>query len=316
LCEVVDGYFYGRELSGESSNTTATQRVFVKSLIWFLGKRGYPACGEEQLLQFFNYLRYGHKEPGGRFGCAHLNEPVRPTTVKDYYVGIRSLFAFLVKTGRLEESPFASIPKPRVPNETKPPLAKEDIVALMGAAELSTEPARNLSIIYFLLDTGCRNSELISIRLGDVDLKSRRCTVIGKGDKRRTLYFSQRTVEILAQHLAKSDRLESDGQPVGESYLFLSRDGEHPLTPSGLRQLLERLSHKAGIKGVCNPHAWRRTFAVQMLRNGANAFTVQELLGHTDLEMTRSYCRIAQTDVESDHRRFSPVDSLSLTEPG
>ena len=84
-----------------------------------------------------------------------------------------------------------------------------------------------------------------------------------------------------------------------------------PLTRSGLRQLVSRLGKDAGIQATrCSPHNFRHTFAVSFLRNGGNAFTLQQMLGHTSLHMTNRYVALAQADIENQHRQFSPADCL------
>ena len=77
-----------------------------------------------------------------------------------------------------------------------------------------------------------------------------------------------------------------------------------------LREVL--LLARCGQRQNCSPHALRRTFAVMSLRNGANIFSVQDALGHSNLDMTRRYCRIAQADVQEQHRRFSPMNNIEL----
>lgn len=83
-----------------------------------------------------------------------------------------------------------------------------------------------------------------------------------------------------------------------------------PFTRWGLLRLIKRLGSAADIKDACCVHALRRTFAVQMLRNGANVFSVQAMLGHSDLGQTRQYCAIALADVEEQHHAYSPADRL------
>lgn len=90
----------------------------------------------------------------------------------------------------------------------------------------------------------------------------------------------------------------------------MSARGDKPFTRSGLLHLVKRLGKTAGIKDSASVHALRRSFAVQMLRNGANVFSVQAMLGHTNLQMTRKYCTMALTDAEAQHRQFSPMDRL------
>ena len=75
-----------------SPNTVATRRVFIKNLLWFLERRGFVHCGVTELKHFFIYLSNGHEEPGGRWGNPHLKKPLRPISVKDYFVNFASMF--------------------------------------------------------------------------------------------------------------------------------------------------------------------------------------------------------------------------------
>lgn len=77
--------------------------------------------------------------------------------------------------------------------------------------------------------------------------------------------------------------------------------------------MLKRLGNKAGIQDEVSVHALRRSFAVQMLKNGANVFSVQAMLGHSTLQQTRKYCTLALADTEAQHRQFSPMDRFALS---
>lgn len=127
------------------------------------------------------------------------------------------------------------------------------------------------------------------------------------------LFFGQRTADILAEYFQQVEEKRNTGgnQLDLNSPLFASMRGREPLTRSGLLHLLKRLGKQAGFKDEVCVHALRRSFAVQMLRNGANVFSVQAMLGHTNLQMTRKYCALALTDAEAQHRQFSPMDHLS-----
>jgi site-specific recombinase XerD len=173
----------------------------------------------------------------------------------------------------------------------------------LSAADASTTPARNQAILALLLDTGCRASELVAMRHKDFDLANGRCQVLGKGNKYRTLFFGKQTASAVARYMATAE-----GEP--ESPLFPPTRGTGPFTRSGLLQLVKRLGETAGIKDAVTVHAMRRSFAVQMLRNGANVFSVQAMLGHSTLQQTRKYCALALADSEAQHRQFSPMDRL------
>jgi site-specific recombinase XerD len=136
---------------------------------------------------------------------------------------------------------------------------------------------------------------------------TRCCTVTGKGNKQRRLYFGARTAKALWAYLNEEAR-----DPEGA--LFLADNGPYdgePLTRHGLLQLVRRLGRKAGIETArCSPHTFRHTFAIEFLRAGGNVFTLKELLGHTTLAMVNRYVALAQADLEAQHRRFSPGDRL------
>lgn len=335
----MEQYLYDCELRLQSSRTLETRRVFFRNLLWFLNHREYHACGLNELRQFFHYLGHGHEEPAGRFGNPNLKRAVRPITVRDYYICFRSFYAWLVAQQELHVSPFDSMAKPQVREETKAPLSTEQINSLFAAAVISEHPLRNKAILSLLLDTGCRASELIAMRRKDVDLENRRCQVLGKGDKHRTLFFGQKTAEAIGEYLTSREverpaafsaiTSEADRQrPLFHSRVrHAKRLGlcptttSHPVAPlvapltrSGLLQLLKRLGTSVGIRDEVCVHSLRRSFAVQMLKNGAHVFSVQAILGHTDLQQTRHYCMLALTDAEDQHRHFGPMDRLE--QPG
>lgn len=244
----------------QSPRTVETRRIFIQNLIWFLKDRHLANCGTAELRQFFSYLQHGHKEPGGRWGKPNLIKPVRPVTVKDYYVNLRCLFNWLVEDGAIERSPFDKIPKPKVLTEQVQPFTQSQIEALLKAARSSANPKRDEAIVLFLYDTGVRASELCGLRMRDLDLSSRHAMVLGKGNKHRLVYFSRETGKALSNYLRRLKRAEND--PV-----FCSTHGTttgEALTRSGLRQLIERLGVAAGIKAQkVSPHVFRHSAAIQ-----------------------------------------------------
>ena len=318
----VEDYLDDCELRLQSPRTIETRRVFLKNFLWFLSHNEYSICGVSEIRQFLRYLAHGHEEPGGRFGNRHLTRGVRPITVKDYYVCLRSLFDWMVAQKLIGETPLALIAKPQAREESKAPLSTEQLAALFQAVEHSADPLRNRAILALLLDTGCRASEFATMRVKDMDLSNGRCRVRGKGDKYRMLFFGQRTAAILAEYFQCVEEQESveSNDVMGrvnekkrsdpDAALFASVRGHEPLTRSGLLHLIKRLGKTAGIKDEVSVHALRRSFAVQMLRNGANVFSVQAMLGHTTLQQTRKYCALALADSEVQHRQFGPMDRL------
>ncbi len=303
LEKYAEGWFLSGEISQHSAATLANRRLIIKNLLWFLRRKRYDACATMELRQFLAYLTTGHKEPGGRWGNAQQTKPVKPRTVKDYHSCLRSLFNWIVAEGGLASSPMVRIPAPVDRPDTIQPFTEAQVNALLAAAKKSTHPRRDEALLLLLFDAGLRASELCALRYRDMDMSAKKATVEGKGGKTRPVYFGRVAARALWQYL-KEDGREPD-EPV-----FLSERGE-ALTRSGLAQLLQRLGAQAQIQAArCSPHTFRHTFAVSFLRGGGNQFTLMQLLGHTNIQMTAKYVKLAQADVENQHRQFSPADRL------
>lgn len=163
---------------------------------------------------------------------------------------------------------------------------------------------RNRALLLILLDTGMRASELCGLRMGGMDNHNRRVRVMGKGSKERTIPFSPRTGQTLWRYLTSRQDLRANDP------LIATMDG-HELNRARLLKILVSIGKRAGVSGV-HPHRFRHTFAIQYLRNGGDPYTLQALLGHSSLDMVKNYLRIAQIDIDTAHRRASPVDNWRL----
>ncbi len=303
LAPQIADWLLDSQLRQLSPATLATRRDFLGKLAWFLENRKSSQIGPTELKSFLLYLSNGHLEEGGRFGNPTLTKPLQPISIHGYYRVLRGFFNWLEEEELIEANPMKRIKAPIARTETKQPISDEHVTALLQAARNSTNKKRDEALLLLLLDTGLRASEVCSLKVEDVDLTTRSFKVCGKGNKIRVAYFGQATLKSLVGYLRK--RRAEPHEP-----LFASRTGG-ALTANSLRQLTERLAIAAGVPpSQCGPHAFRRTFAVSILRAGANLFSVQAMLGHTDLQMTRRYVSLADADVESQHRQFSPVDRM------
>jgi integrase/recombinase XerD len=163
---------------------------------------------------------------------------------------------------------------------------------------------RDKAIILTLLDTGLRASELCRLRIKDVDLETGMVKVVpylsGRKSKSRVVFIGKSSRAALWHYLAERKNTLPDDS------LFIGKNN-HPLDRLILGNLLRRFGNRAGSDNV-HPHRFRHTFAIQYLRNGGDIFTLQRLLGHSDISMVRRYLNIADTDAQIAHQRASPVD--------
>jgi integrase/recombinase XerD len=225
----------------------------------------------------------------------------------------------------VDENIIRTIEKPKANPPIIEPFAKNDVVLLVKACDTSrtwksrrdvanTRPTadRDRAIILTLLDTGIRASELCDIQFGDVNLTTHSIKIQGKGpgreSKERMVYFGKRTGHAIWKCLVPRLDGIKDDDPL---FVVGKEDDWRHMSRHALGRLLKRIGGRADVEGV-NPHRFRHTFAITYLRNDGDVFTLQALLGHSDLTMVKRYARIAQIDCATTHRKASPVDNWRL----
>ena len=162
---------------------------------------------------------------------------------------------------------------PKVFDEPVPTITDEDLAKIIKAcAGRGFEGRRDEAIVRFLLDTGCRVSELCGITLDDLDLDRETALVLGKGSKRRSVYFGAKTARSLDRYLRERRTHKEAHSPA----LFLSQRG--PYSADGVRDLLRRLGTTAGVDGL-HPHRFRHTFAHDFLLAGGQGPDLKRLAG-------------------------------------
>ena len=305
-----DGWILDSEYRQLSAQTLYSRRNTLAKLLWWLAENNRDACGTVELRGFLTYVSNGPASgSGGRWGKADETAKNRPVTAATYHSRLRTFFAWLVEEGYADDNPIANLKPPIHRADQIQPFTEEQVANLLASARKSKHPRRDEAILLLLLDTGMRASELCDLRVEGVDVPGKKATVLGKGNKHRTVFFSRATGKALWQYIRAEER-----QATGT--VFRSERGD-PLTRSGLLQLVERLGTSAGLEAVrCSPHTFRHTAAVWFLRNGGQVFALKEMLGHEDLKVTSRYVLMAQADVQNQHRLYSPVERLSAAKGG
>lgn len=224
----------------------------------------------------------------------------------DYYRNIKRFLNWLVAEGMLERNPMSVIKPPRVPKKVIQPLTSQHISRLLQLCDDSKFlGVRNKAIILILLDTGLRLKELANIQIQDIDLDKETIKVMGKGAKERVVRMCSRTQKALLTYLLR----RTDDFPC----LWVSEE-RTPLTIWGIAIAINTLAKRAGITGIrCSAHSFRHTFATMVLKNGGNVYDLQNLLGHSTLDMVKRYVSsMTSENAIQGHKRFSPVDNLKL----
>lgn len=231
-------------------------------------------------------------------------QTVSNKTVKNYFGALSVFFKFAIGENIIDENPLVGIKLPKPENRAIEPVSELDIRKLLKTIESdkSIHKNRNRAIIYLLLDTGLRVSELCGIKRDSLNIDERTVKVMGKNSKERIVAFSQTTAKHVWKHLSTTDCIND--------HLFNSNAGR-PIHRDNVSAMLYYWCDKAKIKRF-SPHKLRHTYAISFLRNGGNIYALQYSLGHTSLEMTKKYLAISDVDIIEAHKLASPVSNLGL----
>jgi site-specific recombinase XerD len=215
----------------------------------------------------------------------------------------RALRAFLrwywEETDQEGNPPTAKVKAPRVALDPLLPVNLEDVTAMLKTCAADLLGARDKAALMALLDTGARAAEFVALDLDDVDFTSGAVLVReGKGRKPRTVFLGQTSRRALRAYV----KLRQDDNPA----LWLADKGTR-LTYWGLREMVERRAHRAGIKPP-SLHSFRRAFCLEMLRAGVDLVSLQTIMGHADLQTLRRYLAQVSEDLRAAHVKGSPVN--------
>lgn len=229
--------------------------------------------------------------------CELQEANLSANTVHGHMRALRAVFCFLVREELILKSPMAKVTMPRLDKKILPAFTESEIEALMKATEgREFRDVRNRLLVMLLIDSGLRLAECASLRLDSIDPQTGVMKVLGKGRKERLTRIGAKTQRVLHKYL----RLRGGS---GSDPLWIGKRG--PMTQAGIAETLEKLGNRAKVHA--HPHKFRRTCALMLLRNGADVFTVQHLMGHADLTVLRRYLAQTDQDILAAHERFSPM---------
>ncbi|MEX2376088.1 MAG: tyrosine-type recombinase/integrase [Dehalococcoidia bacterium] len=294
VSELASTYLTACAVEGKSPNTIRGYRQSLERLQQVASERGLPTSAEDYTVpHVYEYLTALRERVHSRAYQHRLHREVK------------AFFSWGLRMGILEQNVFARVPLVKLEQQIVQPFSVEQVNQLLATVNLKTRAGRrNHALMLFLLDTGVRASECVSVHLDDVDWDHGRVRVLhGKGQKQRWVGFGQEAQAALRRYLV--DRGSEPGP------LFLSTRSGRGLKPLALNTILERIGTRAGVEKV-HPHRFRHTFATWAIRSHAREIDVQSLLGHTSLTMVQRYARTySSEEAVAAHSQFSPVSQLT-----
>lgn len=246
--------------------------------------------------------------------------PYSSRSIQTYCRDVLTFFRWLVDHSYLAVNPAARIKVPKVEKPLIRVFTEEELERLDAACDLppkgrSVTPderkmlaARDRAILWLLLSTGIRLSELCGLRFCDIDWDNGLILVFGKGAKERKVPMGL----VARQHLNTYIVYWRGAPDDSSEHVFLSVFGK-PLVQSAVKQMFGRLKREAGITDKrVSAHTCRHWFAVNCIKRGMPSTVLQGLLGHEQLEMINTYVRLAEQDSRELYTRYSPVDALDM----
>lgn len=217
------------------------------------------------------------------------------TTCCRKLAALRHYFSFLYKKGIVKQNCFLFVSSPKKEVRYPNALYLEQVETLFEKNKERTDSLkdRDQAILELLYASGVRASELVNIKVHDVDLKNRTIRILGKGRKERLAPFSKSCQETLNNYLLDSRKqiLAKNKVEFNIESLFLNANGK-PLSTRGLEYILKEIENKTGCSYGLHPHLLRHTFATHLLEGGADLRVIQELLGHSSINTTQVYTHV------------------------
>lgn len=277
---------------GLSRNTIDAYSCDLRQFIDYLNQAGYEALTEVHSHTLVDYL------------LKLQQKKMKPTSVTRKLAAIRSFFQYLVRERHLKADPSVTIDSLKTPQRLPKVLSEKDMVRLLeqpGAANPAN--LRDKAMLEMMYATGVRVSELVSLKIGDINMDMGYIRCFGKGSKERIVPMGSSAQQALQNYLNRSR--PKIVRWAAEDTLFLNLHG-HKMTRQGFWQIIKAAALRVGIKVAVTPHMLRHSFATHLLEHGADLRAVQEMLGHVDISTTQIYTHVTRARLKEVYDKSHP----------
>ncbi len=254
----------------------------------------------EDITNFLNYLekkQLNYKKIDGeiiRDYLKYLDEAkLKNSTIARRISALRTFYNYLLNKNIVDTNLFNSIRNPKLEKKLPNYLSYEELAKILDNIDISTKIGlRNRLLVEMFYATGCRVSEMINIKVSDINKSNNSIRIMGKGKKMRIVYFGEYARDYLDRYFPLIDT----------DYLFTQESGDK-LSIHDVEYIISDLVKNLALKTHVTPHTLRHTFATHLLNNGADIKTVQELLGHSSLNTTGIYTHVSNERIKEVYRK-------------
>jgi integrase/recombinase XerD len=277
---------------GLSSNTVSAYRRDLVKFAEFARKRklSLETVSRDDLVDFLATL---------------YRQNLDSKSVARHLVTLRNFFRFAQIQEHIAEDPSVNLESPKIRRSLPGYLRLEEVERLLSQPDVKTPfGLRDRAMLEVLYSTGLRVSELIGLRVSDLDTKVGCVRCIGKGDKERIVPVGKKALAIVEKYL-RDARPKLLGKAPGSPALFVNRRGA-PLSRVGVWKILSAYGRRAGMRLALTPHMLRHSFATHLLERGADLRSVQLMLGHADISTTQIYTHVVEERLKQIYKAHHP----------
>ncbi len=282
---------YLRIEKGLSPNTLEAYTADLIRFFDYLDSKGYKSLssvGIEELLAYNSWLSKG----------------LSRSSLTRNLSTLRSFFRFLKSKGVISWNPTRFLDSPRLKRPIPETMTIEEVEALINAPDTITpQGLRDRALLELMYATGLRISELVGLRLLDLNLDAGFLRTVGKGSKERVVPIGEVAIHWIMEYLKGSRPSLLKGRE--SPFLFVTQRGG-PFTRQGVFKLIGAYAQKAGIRKRISPHTLRHSFASHLLMGGADLRAVQMMLGHADIGTTQIYTHVTKSHLVETHKKYHP----------
>ena len=288
--EHIDNYInFLTVVKRSSQNTIASyKRDLLKLNMYFEGK-GYNTVTDINAMDLNTYV------------IDMKSQGMSLATISRNIASIKSFFLYLLKNGVVKEDCTEQLKPPKIEKKAPETLSVEEVNLLLEQPSKSTpKEIRDKAMLELLYATGMRVSELISLKIDDVNL-AMSYILCRDANKERVIPIEHAARVALESYISEVRQIMCDGS----DYLFTNMKGQ-PMSRQGFWKLIKAYAVKAGIEKDITPHMIRHSFASHLVTNGADLKAVQEMLGHSDISTTQIYLKSRQSRIKEEYEKAHP----------
>ena len=270
-----------------SENTIKSYKRDLKKFQKYFNNKNIKTINKKDIQ---NYIEY-------------LGKELEEKSVSRNISTLKSFYKYQKMNKEIDKNPMETITNPKLKKTLPKVLSEEEVNKLLDINLNNDFDYRNKAMLELMYSSGLRVSELINLKVNDIDLSNESVRIFGKGSKERIVPLNEYTVDALKIYITSHRKeLFKHGE---NDYLFLNNHGLK-MTRQGFFKILKKKTKKKIIKTDFSPHTLRHSFATHLLKYGADLRSIQELLGHSDISSTQIYTHISNEKLKKNYEEYHP----------